>query len=48
MSKVVFYLMKEFENCDEERALFEEIKPMVNAAPKKSIVDRILEQVEVR
>jgi hypothetical protein len=38
--------MKEFENYDEERALFEEIRPTAPKLPEKSIIDRILEQVE--
>jgi hypothetical protein len=35
--------MKEFDGYDEERELFEEIKE-----PVESIIDRILEQVEVK
>jgi hypothetical protein len=38
--------MKEFDGYDEERELFEEIRE-VNS-PVKSIIDRILEQVEVK
>jgi hypothetical protein len=46
MSKVIQYLMKEFADYDEERALFEEIRPFVKRLPEKSIIDRILEQIE--
>ncbi|MDD5673284.1 MAG: hypothetical protein PHC61_03920 [Chitinivibrionales bacterium] len=46
MSRVILFLMKEFDGYDEDRELFDEIR--VIKSPEKSIIDRILEQVEAK
>ena len=43
MTNAILYSMKEFDGYDEDRQLFEEIK-----LPGKSIIDRILEKIEVK
>ena len=46
MSRVIQLIMKEFTDYDEEVELFAEC--LVIPWPEKSIVDRILEQVEAK
>ena len=46
MSKVIQYLMREFEDYDEEREFFAEIKPLAFKWPEKPTIERILNQVE--